>query len=501
MKTSLYNQDGSLHPEAQFLLSFKSSNMSIGDWKKRTKAFKDSLSSEDLKEFERLKIKHADAEQRAKKPKVIEQIEIRKINLYDENGCLHPEARELISLRPVGVTRNKWAKELKAFICCLSEEDAQAFSKLRLADSHRRRMFKQALKETPDWFDINFSKIDLFNADGSLCEEAQFFISLRIDTLPTKEEQKAVRLRLQHFMDRLSAEDLKTFKKIKRRELDRLRQIRYRDNNREKVREASRKKGAVSALKWRLASPKKAKGCSDRYVAKRAAKRFQERLGKYPEYYAGWFEEETINLYKEDGTLFCNSISLLIKAKPENLPKYDWVRILKDFRSKLSDEDNKEFTKLKRQEMSVKSKRIERKRCPIKFKLRKAVENAFNRIKKNKPARTLELLGCTWEEAKLHIESLFQEGMTWENHGKGDDKWHIDHIRPVCSFEDHELHLMNHISNLRPLWQIDNFAKTTLDRKLSVKNKRKVVEVEDQALTNVASAPRPSLEALPSVTS
>jgi hypothetical protein len=115
MKTSLYNQDGSLHPEAQLLMSFKSSNMSMGDWKKRTKAFRSQLSEEDLKEFERLKTKHSNAEQRAKKPKAIEQIEIRKINLYDENGCLHPEARELISLRPEGMTKPQWSKRLNAF--------------------------------------------------------------------------------------------------------------------------------------------------------------------------------------------------------------------------------------------------------------------------------------------------------------------------------------------------------------------------------------------------
>lgn len=501
MKTSLYNQDGSLHSEAQFLLSFKSSNMSIGDWKKRTKAFKSQLSVEDLKEFERLKRKYADAEQRAKKPKVIDQIEIREINLYDGEGRLHPEARELVSLRPEGMTRVQWSKKLDAFVRCLSDEDATAFSELRLADFHKRRMFRQALKETPEWFDPQCSKIDLFSADGSLCEEAQFFMGLRIDTLPTKEEQRVVRLRLKHFMDRLSEEDLKVFKKIKRRELDRLRQMRYRDNNREKVNEYRRKINNVYLPKWNAANPEKSKARSDRYITKRAAKRFQERLEKYPEFYAGWVDEETISLHKEDGTLFCDSISLLIKAKPENLPKHDWVRILKDFRSKLSAEDNKEFAKLRRREMDSKSKRNERRSQSIKFKLRKAVENAFNRIKKNKPARTLELLGCTWEEARLHMESLFQEGMTWENHGLGDDKWHIDHIRPVCSFEDHELHLMSHISNLRPLWQKDNFTKRNFDRKLSVKNKKKDVGVDDQALTNVASAPRPSLEALPSVTS
>jgi len=92
----------------------------------------------------------------------------------------------------------------------------------------------------------------------------------------------------------------------------------------------------------------------------------------------------------------------------------------------------------------------------LKTKLRKAVCRSFTRIKQNKPADTLTLLGCTWEEARAHFESLFQEGMSWENHGE----WHIDHIRPVASFSLNELKLMNHISNLQPLWAKDNFEKS-----------------------------------------
>jgi hypothetical protein len=91
-----------------------------------------------------------------------------------------------------------------------------------------------------------------------------------------------------------------------------------------------------------------------------------------------------------------------------------------------------------------------------KTKLRSAVRGAFKRIKQHRPTNTLALLGCTWEEAKAHFESLFQEGMNWSNHGE----WHIDHIRPVASFGPDELHLMNHVSNLQPLWAKDNLEKS-----------------------------------------
>lgn len=91
----------------------------------------------------------------------------------------------------------------------------------------------------------------------------------------------------------------------------------------------------------------------------------------------------------------------------------------------------------------------------VKDKLRICLRNVFRRIKQNKPADTQTLLGCDWKEAKAHIESLFQEGMTWQNYGK----WHLDHIRPVNTFAIEEVYQMNHISNLRPLWAEDNLAR------------------------------------------
>jgi hypothetical protein len=91
----------------------------------------------------------------------------------------------------------------------------------------------------------------------------------------------------------------------------------------------------------------------------------------------------------------------------------------------------------------------------LKAKLRRAVTCAFKRIGSKRPAKTQQLLGCTWQEAKEHFEKLFEEGMNWSNHGS----WHIDHIRPCSTFTEQDMHLMNHISNLRPLWAKDNLSK------------------------------------------
>lgn len=92
------------------------------------------------------------------------------------------------------------------------------------------------------------------------------------------------------------------------------------------------------------------------------------------------------------------------------------------------------------------------------FKLQKLIRYAVRRAFKNnaKTKRSTQLLGCTIEEAKAHIERQFQNGMTWENHGQ----WHIDHIKPLAVAKtSEEAEKLCHYTNLQPLWAIDNIKK------------------------------------------
>lgn len=80
----------------------------------------------------------------------------------------------------------------------------------------------------------------------------------------------------------------------------------------------------------------------------------------------------------------------------------------------------------------------------------------FTKFKKSLP--TSEIIGCSWEYLKQHLENQFQVGMTWENHGRFG--WHIDHIIPLSSAQSVEdLHRLNHYTNLKPLWWRDNLTK------------------------------------------
>lgn len=69
-----------------------------------------------------------------------------------------------------------------------------------------------------------------------------------------------------------------------------------------------------------------------------------------------------------------------------------------------------------------------------------------------------EVIGCTIEELKNHLEKQFMEGMNWENHGLYG--WHIDHKIPLSSAQsEDDLYKLCHYTNLQPLWASDNLKK------------------------------------------
>lgn len=71
-----------------------------------------------------------------------------------------------------------------------------------------------------------------------------------------------------------------------------------------------------------------------------------------------------------------------------------------------------------------------------------------------------EYLPYSFQDLVVYIESKFKPGMTWENHGE----WHLDHKIPdswfiYSSVEDQGFKDSWALSNLQPLWAIDNLKK------------------------------------------
>ena len=71
-----------------------------------------------------------------------------------------------------------------------------------------------------------------------------------------------------------------------------------------------------------------------------------------------------------------------------------------------------------------------------------------------------DLVDYTVEDLKLHLESHFEPGMNWDNHGE----WHLDHIIPVACFEfksieDEGFKKCWGLENLMPRWATTDVAK------------------------------------------
>ncbi len=78
----------------------------------------------------------------------------------------------------------------------------------------------------------------------------------------------------------------------------------------------------------------------------------------------------------------------------------------------------------------------------------------------NKSYSAVDLLGCSVNKLIKYLESKFKPGMTWDNYGL--HGWHIDHIRPLASFnllDPIEARVACNYNNLQPLWAEDNLKK------------------------------------------
>jgi hypothetical protein len=89
--------------------------------------------------------------------------------------------------------------------------------------------------------------------------------------------------------------------------------------------------------------------------------------------------------------------------------------------------------------------------------MRSRLSSYLKKLNISKTNKTFEIVGCTPELLKEHLEKQFTDGMTWENR----NKWHIDHIIPLSSAKtEDELYKLCHYTNLQPLWAEDNLRKS-----------------------------------------
>jgi hypothetical protein len=141
----------------------------------------------------------------------------------------------------------------------------------------------------------------------------------------------------------------------------------------------------------------------------------------------------------------------------------EWVSRNKDH---LKEYNSKYYLSNKNHKIS-KDREYRRRRMQIDigYKLRQSLRKRLNKaiLINQKSGSAIRDLGCTIEELKAYLESKFQEGMTWDNWGRGSKCWHIDHIKPLAAFDltdRNQFKEANHYSNLQPLWEKDNLEKS-----------------------------------------
>ena len=170
---------------------------------------------------------------------------------------------------------------------------------------------------------------------------------------------------------------------------------------------------------------------------------------KIKEYNSKYSEEnkDKINKYRVDNAdQIKNTTKLYAVKNADKIKKYkkEWYE---RNRCKVETYSKKRYSKMK---------------DDVDFKLSKVIRQMLRRVLlitgDEKNDSSVNMLGYDRQHLVNHLESLFVDGMTWDNYGE----WHIDHIVPVSKMIEmgvREPHLINAIENLQPLWAYDNLSK------------------------------------------
>lgn len=247
----------------------------------------------------------------------------------------------------------------------------------------------------------------------------------------------------------------KYYEKNKKRIL--ARQKEYYEKNKKSIRNKTKKYREET---------KSQKAQMDRLYYLKNKEKVKERKRNYYEKNKNRIKDKSNLRYEQKKHLILLQTKDYRQRKKEELKKYFEQYYIKNrerkiFLSKEWSEKNKD-----RRNSTANKRNKERRKKDLNYRLRCNLKNYVKRILKNyilnkdniKSIPSIDLVGCSLDFLKKHIESQFKPGMGWENWSfRG---WHIDHIIPLSSARtEDDLYLLCHYSNLQPLWAIDNMKK------------------------------------------
>ena len=167
---------------------------------------------------------------------------------------------------------------------------------------------------------------------------------------------------------------------------------------------------------------------------------------KHKEYWKGYSKKNRIEL---------NKVNKLYEDKNKDKRK---------IRDKSYYKENKKSIQARHK---IYSKTYEKNRAKkdalFKFKqnIRTLIRHSFKSIGIKKNNKTVQILGCSFQEFKEHIEKQFEPWMNWTNHGKYNGTlnygFDLDHIIPIASAKTKEdIIKLNHYTNFQPLCSYTN---------------------------------------------
>jgi len=178
------------------------------------------------------------------------------------------------------------------------------------------------------------------------------------------------------------------------------------------------------------------------------------------------FSEKNINYVKE---YYKNNKEVLLERvkkhyhenKEKNLEKFRTLSTKYYYNNREKRlEYNKKYNNINREKRNeyLKTKKMNNPIYRLSHNVRGRIYTFLKNNNITKQNKTFDIVGCSPEFLKEHIEKQFSDGMSWELMGQ---HIHIDHIIPLSSANtEEEVYKLCHYTNLQPLWAEDNLKKS-----------------------------------------
>lgn len=181
----------------------------------------------------------------------------------------------------------------------------------------------------------------------------------------------------------------------------------------------------------------------------------------------------------EDLEAFSRSRRQYYQDNKAHMQEMDKKRYYRNFKRR-RETRNKQSRELRAKRKKEKKPSSEAIRCKYDYAYllyRRLYKSAYGGLRKlglTVPNNVMVLIGCTRVQFKEYFESKFTDDMSWTRI----NEIHIDHIRPVISFDLRDIMQLKacfHYTNLQPLWAKDNILKGTIWNNKRIQTKRETI--------------------------